>query len=856
MTGICWCSQRRTGAILFSIILQLISQRAALSAPSLLFASTLGGSQSDTVRAIATDAAKNIYVVGETYSTDFPGPSTSNSARHSGDAFVVKLNASGTQILYSVVLSGGGYDSARGVTVDSSGNAYVTGVTTSADFPVTAGAFQRILNSPGLEDAFVAKLNPTGTLIYATYLGGSSSDLGYAIAVDQGGAAYVAGSTNSMNFPVTSSAPRRSLGGSSDCFVAKLDAAGATLSYSTYLGGANIDVCKGIAVDASGAAFVTGTTTSNSFPVAAALQQTLSGASDAFLTKLSPSGDLFLFSTYLGGEGADDGNVVRVDSAGVVYIGGDTMSTAFPVTPGALQGKYNGGYDGFVCGVANDGSQILFATYLGGGGADSINDLFIGQDGRIVVAGYTASQDFPVVQPLQSVFGGSFDGFVAVLGGGGKTLDFATYLGGGGDDRAYGVAPLGSSQFVVAGQVLAGTLPYMQRQFSSAVSGNQDGFFAAVSYPQPLRFVPITPCRLADTRNPTGPFGGPAIAGGSSRDFDIPASACGVPVTAQAYSLNVAVVPAGPLGYLTIWPTGQAKPLVSTLNSDGRVKSNAAIVPAGINGAVSTFASSTTDLVLDINGYFVPADLPASLAFYPVTPCRIADTRNIAGPLGGPSLTAGLTRSFPIQAALACNIPVYAQAYSLNLAVVPKGPLGYLTVWPSGQPKPLAASLNAGTGIVTANAAIVPAGADGSIDVFASGATDLVIDIDGYFAAPTYGGLSLYNVAPCRVLDSRQPTGAPPMNGVHDINVSASGCGIPETAPAYVLSVAVVPAGILSYLTLWPQGQAQPRVASLNAPDGAITSNMAIVPATNGWISSFLTGPSHLIVDISGYFGQ
>jgi hypothetical protein len=842
--------------MVFSIIVQLFSQRIALSAPSLLFASALGGNQSDSIRAIATDAAQNIYVVGETYSTDFPGPSTSNSARHAGDAFVAKLNASGTQILYSVVLGGAGYDSARGVTVDSRGNAYVTGVTTSADFPVTAGAFQRSLNSPGLEDAFVAKLNPTGALIYATYLGGSSSDLGYAIAVDQGGAAYVAGSTNSMNFPVTSSAPRRSLGGSSDCFVAKLDAAGATLSYSTYLGGESIDVCKGIAVDASGAAFVTGTTTSNSFPVTAALEQTLSGASDAFLTKLSPAGDRFLFSTYLGGQGADDGNVVRVDSAGVVYVGGDTMSPAFPVTSGAPQGKYNGGYDGFVCGVANDGSQILFATYLGGSSADSINDLFIGQDGRIVVAGYTGSQDFPVVQPLQGVFGGSFDGFVAVLGGSGKSLDFATYLGGGGDDRAYGVAPMGNGQFVVAGQVLAGTVPYMRRQFSSAASGNQDGFFAAVSYPQPLRFIPMTPCRLADTRNPTGPFGGPTVAGGTSRDFAIPAGACGVPATAQAYSLNVAVVPAGLLGYLTIWPTGQTKPFVSTLNSDGRVKSNAAIVPAGTDGAISVFASNTTDLVLDINGYFVPANLPASLAFYPVTPCRIADTRNIAGPLGGPSLTAGQPRSFPIQAALACSIPVDAQAYSLNLAVVPKGPLGYLTAWPTGQPKPLAASLNIGTDTVTANAAIVPAGTNGAIDIFASSATDLVIDIDGYFAAPTYGGLSLYNVPPCRVLDSRQAPGAAPINGVYDIDVSASGCGIPAIAQAHVLSIAVVPAGILPYLTLWPQGQPQPYVASLNASDGAITSNMAIVPTTNGWISSFLASPSHLVVDVLGYFGQ
>ena len=852
---------RRTAPVLLLIAVPLLlSQRVAMSAPTLLFASTLGGSQSDTIRAIATDAAQNIYVVGETYSPDFPGAATSSSARRAGDAFVVKLNASGSQIIYTAILSGAGYDSVRGVAVDSSGNAYITGVTTSADFPVTAGAFQRSSSSPGIEDAFVAKLSPTGAVLYATYLGGSSSDVGFAIAIDQSGAAYVAGSTNSVNFPVTAYAPQRTFnGGSADCFVAKIAPGGATLSYSSYLGGENIDVCKGIAVDASGAAFVTGTTISTGFPVIGALKQTLTGGSDAFLTKLSPAGDRFLFSTYLGGEGADDGSVVRVDSTGAVYVAGDTASSGFPTTSGAAQMQYNGQYDAFVCGVANDGSQIEFATYLGGSGADSINDLFVGQDGRIVVAGYTSSMDFPVVQSLQNSAGGTFDAFVAVLGAGGRSLDFASYLGGSGDDRAYGVAPLVSGQFVVAGQVLAGTVPYMQSRFSSLTSGQYDGFLAAVSYSQPtqpLRFVPVTPCRVADTRNLEGAFGGPAIAADGSRDFVVPASACGVPVTAQAYSLNVAVVPAGVLGYLTLWPSGQAQPLVSTLNSDGRIKSNAAIVRAGAAGAISVFASNATDLVLDINGYFVPASDPAALAFYPITPCRVADTRNTNGPLGGPLLGGGQSRTFPIPAALACHIPVDVRAYSLNLAAVPKGPLGFLTAWPTGQPKPLAATLNASTGTVAANAAIVPAGSNGSIDVFASSATDLVIDINGYFAAPASGGLSLYTVTPCRVLDTRQPAGAPAIAGVRDIQVAANTCGIPATAPAQVLSVAVVPPGSLSYLTLWPQGQAQPYVATLNAGDGAITSNMAIVPATNGWISSFLSNPSHLVVDISGYFGQ
>ncbi len=463
MTAILARISVRTRLLIRATALIVLFEGVATAASSLLFGSALGGSQSDTIRAIATDVSQNIYVVGETYSTDFPGPANSSAARRAGDAFVVKLNSSGTQILYCVILSGAAFESARAVAVDTAGNAYVTGVTTSSNFPVTAGAVQRFSGSMGLEDAFVVKITPQGAVAYSTYLGGNSSDTGYAIAVDQNGAVYVAGSTGSTNFPVTGAAAQRAFGGASDCFVTKLDSGGASLVYSTYLGGAGIDVCKGISVDSSGAAFVTGTTLSTAFPVVNALKATLSGASDAFLSKLGAAGDRFLFSTYLGGEGADDGNALRLDSAGLVYIGGDTASAGFPVTSGAAQARFRGEYDGFVCVVANDGSRIVWATYLGGSASESITDLFVGQDSRIAVAGYTASADFPTVQPLQGTFGGSFDAFVAVLGPGGTSVDFAGYLGAGGDDRAYGVAQLRNGQLIVAGQVLAATVSFYSK---------------------------------------------------------------------------------------------------------------------------------------------------------------------------------------------------------------------------------------------------------------------------------------------------------------------------------------------------------------------------------------------------------
>jgi hypothetical protein len=174
-----------------------------------------------------------------------------------------------------------------------------------------------------------------------------------------------------------------------------------------------------------------------------------------------------------------------------------------------------------------------------------------------------------------------------------------------------------------------------------------------------LQFIPVTPCRVADTRNSTGPFGGPEMSAGSTREFDIPQSACGIPSTAVAYSLNVTVVPSGALGYLTVWPTGESQPTISTLNSDGRVKGNAVIAPAGTNGGVDVYVTDPTQVVLDIDGYFVPAGTASALAFYPVTPCRVADTRNATGPLGGPTLSAGSSRAFPVQSS-SCGIPATA----------------------------------------------------------------------------------------------------------------------------------------------------------------------------------------------------
>ncbi len=416
-----------------------------------------------------------------------------------------------------------------------------------------------------------------------------------------------------------------------------------------------------------------------------------------------------------------------------------------------------------------------------------------------------------------------------------------------GTDVNYGV-----QNTVVGNQPVAIAVNPVTNRIYAANYNSNNVTVISYSAPSSLYFVPITPCRLIDTRKVGGP-----INGGSSRNFPVPQEGgCNIPSSAAAYSLNVTAVPTRPLGYLTIWPTGEDQPVASTMNSlDGRVKADAAIVPSGYQGAVSVFVTDTTNVVLDIDGYFVPTTQTSSLAFYPLAPCRVADTRKSNGPLGGPYLSAGQPRSFPILSS-ACNIPQTAQAYSLNFTVVPKGNfLGYLSVWPSDQQQPLVSTLNDPAGTDVANAAIVPGAANnGNVSAYASNDTNLIIDINGYFDTPGEGGMALYPTATCRALDTRHVNGAFSGAAIPLLDAVNSACALPSTAQAYVFNATVIPVGFLGYLTLWPDGQSQPVVSTLNALDGSITNNMAIVPTTNGLIDGFANGTTNLLLDVSSYF--
>jgi hypothetical protein len=365
--------------------------------------------------AIAVDSSGDAYVTGSTGSTNFATANAFQQTNAGGwaDVFVTKLNAAGSALVYSTYLGGFGFDYGTGIAVDSSGNAYVTGVTFSTNFP-TVNAFQaEIGGNPYLyeRNAFVTKLNTDGSaLIYSTYLGGGGYTDGYGIAVDTSGNAYVTGMAISPNFPTTAGAFQTTGGG---CFVTKFTFAGTALAYSTRI---NSPWCSAIAVDSSGNAYVTGSTFATDFPTANAFQVTNAGGGDAFVTKLNAAGTALVYSTYLGGSGKDGGQGIAVDSSGNAYVTGWIASTDFP-TANAFQAMYGGGdTDAFVTELNAEGSALIYSTFLGGKGGEGTVfcdcpvglGIAVDTSGNAYLTGWTTSTDFPTSNAFQAAFGGIF----------------------------------------------------------------------------------------------------------------------------------------------------------------------------------------------------------------------------------------------------------------------------------------------------------------------------------------------------------------------------------------------------------------------------------------------------------------
>jgi hypothetical protein len=847
---------------------------------------------------VAVSSSGNVYVGGTTSSAYLPITTGALQTLPAGDsdAFVLQFDPGLELILYGTYLGGFAGEQLSGIAVAGE-TVYLTGTTNSVNFPTLAGGHKT--TAPSGSNSFVAKMQ--------------DSVCSYTLSSNSGSFASPAGTGT---FTVTAPAGCSWIASARDNWItvtSALTGSGtSTVSYSVALNNSTYARTGTITiggltflVEQAGACIYTVVPTARSFPAAGGISTaTVTTPSGCSWTASSPLSWITVSMTdYYGqrvtsisGNGAVRYTVAPNSGAlrtGSVNVAGQTVTVTqsasgssgctYSVSPATKSYDHNASSDsvsitsGAGCSwtASANVSWITFTNSQGSGNGSATysvaaNTTGSGRSGTITAAGRTVSVTqtaapanpppvINIVNPTTATTWSTTSNVITLAGNASDANGIAQVTWAS-DRNGSGVA-VGTTLWAVSDVILQpGVNNFTVTARDSLGATTTD--MIAITYQTaseaigPLQFVPLSACRVADTRNAIGVFGGPAIAANSSRDFPLRSSTCGIPATAQAYSLSITVLPKnGYLGYLTVWPSGRTRPLASTLNSwDGRSKAAAVIVPAGTNGAVSVFATDLTDVVIEVNGYFVGAGTAGALSFYPLTPCRVVDTRGATGHFGGPSMPANSSRSFSVLSST-CGVPANAAAYSLNLTAVPGAAgLGTLTAWPSGSPQPGVSYLTAPAGKVTANAAIVAAGVSGAIMVHVSQQTDVVIDINGYFAPPGGpGALSLYATPPCRVMDTRESVHAPAVNGERQLTVGGF-CDVPSTAAAVVLNATALPVKVLWYLSLWPANLQQPGVSTTNSWDGSIISNSAIVPMGSGAIKMYATETSHVILDVTGYF--
>ncbi len=489
--------------------------------PPILFSGYFGGSAQTQITAVAISWTNQIVVAGWTSSTNLPASNGARSASGGGvDAFVAAFSPVGGQLIYCTYLGGSGDDRAFGIAVDRQLNTYITGWTSSANFPLSGGA-QRTLG--GSRDAFVTKLNPAGTtLVYSTFLGGSGVDYASAIALDSANNAIITGDTTSTDLPVSSTAFQKHLSAGTDGFIIRLNAAGNAILSSTYFGGSATEHSAAVQLDSAGRIYIGGSTTSADLPTHAAYQASLAGAQNAFITAFAPDLSSLIFSTYLGGSSGTQANPeqltgLAIDPAGNVIAAGTTPSSDFPVTAGALQTNFGGQTDGFITKLSNSG-QIVASTFLGGSQSDGISAIALDFHGYPHVTGYTGSTDFPVKSPAQNANAGAQDAFEAKLNSGLTGLLFGTYLGGSQNETGYAIAVDGQTGVVIAGQTSSTDFP-ASGSLTRTIPGSASAFISKIAPGFDVGFV-VSPyfyrdpwCVRQSSATAFGPAGAIPVAG-------------------------------------------------------------------------------------------------------------------------------------------------------------------------------------------------------------------------------------------------------------------------------------------------------------------------------------------------------
>jgi len=525
-------------------------------------------------------------------------------------------------LVYSTYLGGSNLEKALGIASDDKGNAYVTGSSASADFPTTAGAFQPKVRGTDTT-AFVAKLNSAGTaLLYSTYLGGSSSDVGHAIAVNEKEEAFVAGATYSSDFPTTAEAAQRMPGGGRDAFVAKLSADGSRLLYATYLGGTGDEEARGIALDQAGEAHVAGVTESDNFPVTAnAAIKTASCrgggvCSHGFVSKLSADGSRWLYSTVLGGSANDFANAIAVDRSGAAYIAGHTYSSDFPRTMGALQASaaahsatalIQQGSDAFVTKLSTNGA-FLYSGRLGGSGNQRANAIAVDLTGSVYITGRTDSVDFPTTAHAlsPSPSGRSGSAFIAKLNPMGSALTYSTYLGGGNGDEGMGIAVDAMSRVSVAGSTSSATFVTTPGALQRTLAGTSAAFLSRLdAQGATLTYSTLLSGSKADVANAVALDGnGNVYLAGNTESKNFPVSHAlhgtldsqgSAFVTKFAFPPPSAIgtLSPNPLNYAAAFGTTSAAQSSTLTNSGTTNMSLSSIVLGGTNAADFTVQSPT-----------------------------------------------------------------------------------------------------------------------------------------------------------------------------------------------------------------------------------------------------------------------
>ena len=456
--------------------------RALVVGPGPRYSTLIGGSANDFGIDLAVDRKGNVYVTGQTMSDDFPSTVGLVDRGAGADAFVAKLDPTGTKLLYASYLGGSASEAGLSIAVDDAGRAYVSGGTGSPDFPTTPGAFDT--TDHPYEDVWVAKLNAAGSkLLYSTLLGGSAiaGDFGAALAIDRAGHAYVAGGSGSPDFPSTPGTYQPAHRGdvnSLDAYVAKLKPDGSGLVFATFVGGGCRDAVTGIAVDDRQQIYLTGSTVSKDFPTTrGAFQTSDRGDEDAFVAKLNAAGSKLLYSTLLGGTTFDKAQGIALADDGQATVTGWTTSSDFPTTRGALDTRHHGGEDAFITRLSADGSRLRYSTYLGGSANDRGRGVAVDPDGNAYVAGGTASREFPTASAAAAATPGALDdAFVVKLSPKGSRLVYSTRLGGDGLDFARAIAIDADRDTYVTGRTESTDFPHTAALSGGTSAGGREAF--------------------------------------------------------------------------------------------------------------------------------------------------------------------------------------------------------------------------------------------------------------------------------------------------------------------------------------------------------------------------------------------